>query len=135
MEIDLGDRNKHSSSNQYERLSFMAIIEEMESIRKCEWCGKSGINPTWSGRKGIYCSFRCNAAGSYRMYVTVSIIVSIMTSMITILLLMMQIEASTSQPIPLILIFPIVLLIGLDMSFIYAAYVGRSMRKERNTSL
>jgi len=114
----------------------MTISEEHgESLRKCEWCGKSKVSDMWSGKKGIYCSFRCSAAGSYRTMVVVSIIVSIMTAMITILLVMMQIESSTSEPIPLILIFPIVLLIGLDMLFIYAAYVGRSMRRERNISL
>ncbi|MHA1138398.1 MAG: hypothetical protein ACTSSE_18100 [Candidatus Thorarchaeota archaeon] len=114
----------------------MIISEEYgESLRKCEWCGKSKVSDVWSGKKGIYCSFRCSAAGSYRMYVAVSIIVSIMTAMITILLVMMQIESSSSEPIPLILIFPIILLIGLDMSFIYAAYVGRSMKREKHQSI
>jgi len=111
----------------------VAIIEDNgDNLQKCEWCGKSGISSTWSGKKGLYCSFRCSAAGSYRMYVSISIIFSAMTAMVVI---MMQIESSTSQPIPLILMFPIVLLIGLISLFIYAAYVGRSMRKERNASL
>ena len=114
----------------------MAIIEEeSESLQKCEWCGKSGISSTWSGKKGLYCSFRCNAAGSHRMYVSSSIIFSAMTAILAMMMVMMQIESSTSQPIPPILMFPIVLLIGLILSFIYAAYVGRSMRKERNSSL
>jgi len=63
------------------------------------------------------------------MYVSISIIFSAMTAMVVIMMVMMQIESSTSQPIPPILIFPIVLLIGLILSFIYAAYVGRSMRR------
>lgn len=114
----------------------MAIIEDdSESLRKCEWCGKSQINETWSGKKGLYCSFRCSAAGSYRMYVLVSISISVMIAMIAIMNIMMQSGSSTSQPIPLILIFPIFLLIGIDMSFIYAAYVGRLMRRERDINL
>lgn len=114
-------------------MSFVTISEE--SLRKCEWCGKSKISFMWSGKKGIYCSFRCNAAGIYRNLVLISIIVTMMTVLLTTLIVMMQIESGTNQPIPLILIFPIVLIIGIDMSFIYAAYVGRSMRRERNINL
>ncbi len=114
----------------------MALIEDdSESLQKCEWCGKSGISSTWSGKKALYCSFRCSAAGSYRMYVSISVTVSMMTAMIAMLMVMMQNESSTSQPVPPILIFPLFLLICIDISFIYAAYVGWSMRKERNSSL
>ena len=114
----------------------MAMIEENEEpLRKCEWCGKSEISSTWSSWKVLYCSFRCNAAGSYRLLVAISVIASMMTGIVTIIYFMM-IGANPTTPIPLeLLMFPVILLVFIDMSFIYAAYVGRSMRKERKASL
>ena len=113
----------------------MAIIEEMESIRKCEWCGKSEISTTWSSWKVLYCSFRCNAAGSHRSLVAISVIASMITGILAIIYLMM-IAANPTTPIPLeLLMMPAAILIFSDMSFIYAAYVGHSMRRERNINL
>ena len=114
----------------------MTISEEyQESYRKCKWCGKPKVSVMWSGKKGIYCSFRCSAAGTYRMLVAIAILASLLTAVPTIWMVMVQSNLSISEPIPLILIFPIVMLIGLDMSFVYAAFVGRSMRRERNINL
>lgn len=113
----------------------MAVIEEKESLRKCEWCGKSEISTTWSSWKALYCSFRCNAAGSYRSLVAISVFASMIIGILAIINLMV-IVANPTTPIPLELImYPAILLVFFDMSFIYAAYVGRSMRKERNTNL
>ena len=117
------------------RLSFVAIIEEKVSLRKCEWCGKSEISSTWSSWKVLYCSFRCNAAGSYRLLVAISVITSMIIGIIAIMyLMMMAANPTTLMPFELFLM-PAIILVFIDMSFIYAVYVGRLMRKERNASL
>ena len=117
------------------RMSFLAIIEENEeSLQKCDWCGKSEISSTWSSWKVLYCSFRCNAAGSYRLLVAISVITSMMMGIIAIMYLMMM-AANPTTPMPFeLFLMPAIILVFIDMSFIYAAYVGRSMRKERNAS-
>ena len=113
----------------------MAIIEEnTESLRKCDWCGKAKISPTWSGKKGLYCSFRCSSAGSYRTMIAISVLVSMMTCIVVIIFLMMAV-ANPTTPIPFELLMMPGILVLIDILFIYSAFVGRSMRKERNTSL
>jgi len=69
------------------------------------------------------------------MFALISVIVTIMTALVVMIMVMMQINSGTSEPIPLMFTLPIVLLIGIDLSFIYSAFVGRSMRKEREDNL
>jgi len=113
----------------------MASIEDGVSTRKCEWRGKSEISSTWSGKRGVYCSFKCSAAGDYRMYSAIATIFTIMVSMVIILGMMMQIDISSNPSALLVLVVPQVGLVGLLLMFIYAAYIGRSMRRERNINL
>ncbi|MCK4567071.1 MAG: hypothetical protein KAU48_07155 [Candidatus Thorarchaeota archaeon] len=112
----------------------MSISEENDEFQqKCEWCGKSGISILWSGKKDKYCSFRCNAAGSHRMYVGISVIFSILTSILGIMYLMMIVTSHTFSVPPILLIMPTLLVVTI-MAFIYGSYVGWSMLKERQTS-
>ena len=117
----------------------MSISEDDEFLQKCEWCGKSGINVLWSGKKGLYCSFRCNAAGGFRTLVLISVISLMLTGMVGLLMIMMLDGSPTiSQVDPILIILLIILpgiLVAMNLIFIYAVYIGRLMRKERNISL
>jgi hypothetical protein len=112
----------------------VVISEENESLRKCDWCGKSGISPMWSGRKSLYCSFRCSAAGSSNMYAALATILTCIVSMVIILGIMMQMGSSSGGSAPLILLVPQAGLVVICTMTIYATYIGRFMRKERELS-
>ena len=111
----------------------MAIIEDnSESLRKCDWCGKSGIKAHWSGKKGLHCSFRCSAAGGFRTLVLISVISLMMTGMMVI---MMLVGSPNIYQIDPFLIIILAMPVTINLIFIYAAYIGRSMRKERSINL
>ena len=113
----------------------MSISEDDEFLQKCEWCGKSGINVLWSGKKGLYCSFRCNAAGGFRTLGLISVIFLMFTGWLVIMVIMLQFGSPTISQIDPFLIIILSIPVVMNLLFIYAVYVGRSMRKERNISL
>jgi hypothetical protein len=113
-------------------MRFMATIEEPDEYQqKCDWCGKPKISQTWSGKKGHYCSFRCSAAGSYRLYSAMSTIIIIMFSMVIVLSMMMGLSAPIGSPEFFVLLVPQAGLVVILLFSIYSAYIGRSMRKEQ----
>jgi len=113
----------------------VSISEDDEFLQKCEWCGKSGINVLWSGKKGLYCSFRCNAAGGFRTLVLISVIFLMLTGIIVTMFVMLQFGSPTISQIDPFLIIILSIPVAMNLIFIYAVYVGRSMRKKRNISL
>ena len=64
--------------------------------------------------------------------IAISVIAAMMTGIVVIMYIMM-IAVNPTTSIPLELLMMPAFLVVLDMSFIYAAYVGRSMRKERQS--
>jgi len=113
----------------------VSISEDDEFLQKCEWCGKSGINVLWSGKKGLYCSFRCNAAGGFRTLVLIAVIFLMLTGIIVTMFVMLQFGSPTISQIDPFLIIILSIPVAMNLIFIYAVYVGRSMRKERSISL
>ncbi|MFW9794529.1 MAG: hypothetical protein ACFFEE_09515 [Candidatus Thorarchaeota archaeon] len=101
---------------------------------RCQWCGNPEVSFLWSGFKAQYCSFRCNAGGTYPRSVVISILMTGLTTMFLLIVFMMQ-SNYPSTPLPtafgIILAVPIIL----NSLFIYAAYVGRSMVKERQSRI
>jgi hypothetical protein len=95
--------------------------------QKCEWCSKPVSKGTWDE----YCSFRCNAAGRYRMFVFLAIIGPMILVIMVIVLVMMGIDSWTYLLIRPGLLFPPLIIIGLSIFFIYGTYVGRILRNER----
>ncbi len=85
----------------------------------------------WSGEKGTYCSFRCNAAGNYRRSLPLLFLVLGMTGVAAVMVFTM---VAKSPPVTQIHPFIILLLIILtipSLSCVYIAYVGRSMNRAR----
>jgi hypothetical protein len=99
---------------------------------RCNWCGNPEVKILWSGRKGQYCSFRCNAGGFYPRSVLVAILMSGLTTIMVLLFATMQ-ASNPNTPIPsffgLMLAVPVII----SSQFIYAAYVGRLLVKERQS--
>ncbi|NHI89270.1 MAG: hypothetical protein EAX87_07075 [Candidatus Thorarchaeota archaeon] len=106
----------------------MKLIEEKNGVpQKCVWCGKSVTSDTWSE----YCSFRCTAAGRYRMYVLLSIIGPIILTIMLFVLVMMEFDSWTYLLIRPSLLFPLFIITGVSIFFIYGTYVGRILRNEK----
>ena len=113
-------------------MRFMATIEEPEEYQqKCDWCGKPKISREWSGKKGHYCSFRCSAAGSYRLNSVMATIMIIIISMVIILSMMMGLGGPIGSPEFFVFLVPQAGLVVMLLFSIYSAYIGWSMRKER----
>ncbi|MHA2602638.1 MAG: hypothetical protein AM324_010955 [Candidatus Thorarchaeota archaeon SMTZ1-83] len=94
---------------------------------RCEWCGNTKVSASWSGKSGIYCSLRCSAAGDYRRFLLISVVVFAMTSIVGL----MAVRTFTQNPggplvPPLILLF---ILLGVNLVFAYPAYLGWSMNR------
>ena len=121
-------------------MSFVSIreftrVEELEQIaNKCKWCGKPKVSFLWSGKKGQYCSFRCNAGGIYPRSVLISSLASGLTAILVLVFVIVQAN-NPSTLIPsffgVILAVPVIL----SVMFIYMAYVGRVLTKERQESI
>jgi len=99
---------------------------------KCNWCGKPEVSFLYSGKKGQYCSFRCNAAGIYPRSVLISI--AALGLIVVLVFVIMQANNPYTQ-IPsffgVLLAVPVIL----NFMFIYAAYVGRVLVKERQAGV
>ncbi|MFX1261142.1 MAG: hypothetical protein ACFFAZ_03560 [Promethearchaeota archaeon] len=96
---------------------------------RCEWCGSTRVSASWSGKSGIYCSLRCSAAGDYRRFILLSVLVFAMTSIVG-LLAIRTFTQSPGGPLVSPLVFLLILL-GLDLVFAYPAYLGWSMNRTR----
>ncbi|MFX1415215.1 MAG: hypothetical protein ACFFC0_00310 [Promethearchaeota archaeon] len=96
---------------------------------RCEWCGNTRVSASWSGKRGIYCSLRCSAAGDYRRFLLISVVFFALTSIVGL----MAVRTFTQNPEgPLVspLIFLLILL-GVNLVFAYPAYLGWSMNRTR----
>ncbi|MFX1603747.1 MAG: hypothetical protein ACFFCK_09705 [Promethearchaeota archaeon] len=96
---------------------------------RCEWCGSTKVSASWSGKRGIYCSLRCSAAGDYRRFILISVVVFAMTSIVGL----MAVRIST-QNLEGALVHPFVfllILLGLNLVFVYPAYLGWSMNRTK----
>lgn len=100
-----------------------------ETGHRCDWCGSTRVGASWSGKRGIYCSLRCSAAGDYRRFILISVVVFAMTSIVGL----MAVRTFTQNPGgPLVHPFVFLLiLLGLDLVFAYPAYLGWSMNRTR----
>ena len=97
---------------------------------KCYWCGKSEAKLLWSGKKGQYCSFRCNAAGMYPRSVVIAFSASALTVILFLTIAIMQ-GNNPNTPIPLFFGVIFAVPVILSSSFVYTAYIGRVLVKER----
>lgn len=96
---------------------------------RCEWCGNTRVSTAWSGKRGIYCSFRCSAAGDYRRFILISVVVFGMTSVVG-LVAIMTFTQNPGAPLVHPIVFLLIVL-GLDLMFAYPAYLGWSMNRTR----
>ena len=96
---------------------------------RCEWCENTRVSASWSGKRGIYCSLRCSAAGDYRRFILIAVVVFAMTSIVGL----MAVRTFTQNPGgPLVHPFVfLVILLGLNLVFAYPAYLGWSMSRTR----
>jgi len=94
---------------------------------RCEWCGNTRVSATWSGKRGIYCSLRCTAAGDYRRFILLSVVVFAMTSIVG-LVAIMTFTQNPGRPLVHPFVFLLILL-GLNLVFAYPAYLGWSMNR------
>jgi hypothetical protein len=101
---------------------------------KCKWCGKSEVSFLWSGKKGQYCSFKCSAGGMYPRSVVLSFASSGLTVILFLIIAMMQgNNPHTAIPSFLWVVFAVPVI--LSGSFIYSAYIGRVLVKERQAGV
>jgi uncharacterized integral membrane protein len=106
----------------------MKLTEENNGDpQKCVWCGESVTSDTWSE----YCSFRCTAAGRYRMFVLLSVISPIILVIMLFVLVMMGLDSWTYLLIRPSLIFPLVMMAGISIFFVYGTIVGKRMRNAK----
>lgn len=110
-------------------------VDELQQIsNRCKWCGKPEVSFFWSGKKGQYCSFRCNAGGNYPGSVLLSILASGITTILVLVFVIVQ-GRNPYTPIPsffgVILAVPVIL----SVMFIYMTFVGRMLTKERQESI
>ncbi len=105
-----------------------------ETTQRCSWCGKPEVRFLYSGKKDQYCSFRCNAGGMYPRSVLISIASSMLISILIFVFVAMQVSHPYT-PIPsffgLVLAIPIIL----NFMFIYTAYVGRVVVREKQSGI
>lgn len=111
---------------------FLGIGGEDQPKQICDWCGKEEVSTWWSGTKGKYCSFRCSAAGSYPRSIILAVCVIALESIFVLIQIMMLVRYPTVSPFVPILILPQALIALLAFSFVYYAYIGHSMREEKN---
>jgi hypothetical protein len=97
---------------------------------KCKWCGKPEVSLWWSGKKGKYCSMRCNAAGIYPRSVAIAIATTALTIIVILIFVVVQVNnPSVSIPSFFGLMFAVPIIASAQ--FIYMAYIGRVLVKER----
>jgi len=102
-----------------------------ETHHRCEWCGKPKVTAFWSGEKGKYCSFRCNAAGNYRRFLLILFLVLGMTGIFAVIVFIMMAKLSAVIQIdPFIVLLLIILAIPI-LGCAYVVHVGRSMNRAR----
>lgn len=96
---------------------------------RCEWCGNTRVSASWSGKRGIYCSLRCSAAGDYRRFILLSVVVTAMTSIVGLMVVMMSTRSPGGIQIHPLILLLVALLIGFSLMFAYPAYLGWSMNR------
>jgi len=104
-----------------------------ETHHRCEWCGEPSVNAFWSGEKGKYCSFRCNAAGNYRSFLAMLFgVLGLATIFAGMMYIMMARSGPVTQIDPFLVLLLIIMAIPI-LSCVYVVYVGRSMNRARQT--
>ena len=97
----------------------------------CKWCGKPIVSAFWSGGKGKYCSFRCNAAGNYRVFLAMLFgflgLAVIFTGMMYV---MMARSGPVTQIDPVLIMLLIIPAIP-SLCCAYVVLVSRSMKRAR----
>ncbi len=99
--------------------------------QRCEWCGEPRVDAFWSSEKGKYCSFRCNAAGNYRLSLAMLFgVFGLATIIAGIMYLMMAKSGPVTQIDPFFVLLLIAMAIPI-LSCVYVVNVGRSMNRAR----
>jgi len=99
--------------------------------QRCEWCGEPRVDAFWSSEKGKYCSFRCNAAGKYRLSLAMLFGVLGLAAIFALMMFMMMAKSGpVTQIDPFLVLLLFVMAIPV-LSCVYVAYVGRSMNRAR----
>ena len=88
----------------------------------------------WSGKRGQYCSFRCNAAGAYPRSVVLAFATSGLTAIAFLIIAIMQ-GRYPNTPIPPVFGVALAVPVIVSAHFIYMVYVGRELRKERQAGV
>ena len=114
---------------------YLGIGDEDQPILTCDWCGKEGVSKWWSGRNGKYCSRRCNAAGSYHRIILITICIIAYQSIFELIIILMALNHQNISVLFIPIFFlPNVFVTLITLSFVYMVYIGRVMRKERESS-
>jgi len=98
---------------------------------RCEWCGNTRVSASWSGKRGMYCSLRCSAAGDYRRFILLYVAVFAMTSIVALMGVMMSTRYPGGIQIHPFILLVVALLIGFNLMFAYPAYLGWSMNRTK----
>ena len=99
--------------------------------QRCEWCGEPRVDAFWSSKKGKYCSFRCNAAGNYRLSLAMLFgFFGLATIFVGMMYIMMARSESVTQIDPF-LVLPLIVMAIPILSCVYVVHVGRSMNRAR----
>ena len=104
-----------------------------DTHHRCEWCGEPSANAFWSGKKGKYCSFRCNAAGNYRSFLLMLFLVLALTSIPAVMIFIMNARSPVTQIDPFLVLL-LIILGAPGLSCAYVVYVGRLMNRTRQTN-
>ena len=98
---------------------------------RCEWCGEPKANAFWSGEKGKYCSFRCNAGGNYRSFLAITFgVVGLAVFVAGIMYVMMAKSGPVTQIDPFFVLLLVIMGIPI-LGCVYVVNVGRSMNRTR----
>ncbi len=98
---------------------------------RCDWCGNTRVSASWSGKRGEYCSLRCNAAGDHRRYILLFVLVFALTCTVGLMVVLMSAQIPWGFQIHPFIILLVVLLIGFNLMFAYPAYLGWSMNQAK----
>lgn len=101
-------------------------------VVRCKWCGKPEVGILWSGKNGQYCSFRCNAGGTYPRSVAIAVATTALTVIVILISVLMQ-SNHPSDPLPLFFGLMLAVPVIVSLQFIYMAYLGRILVKERES--
>jgi hypothetical protein len=115
----LSDTQRYPKKEQYGK-----------TYHRCAWCGEPSVSALWSGEKGKYCSYRCTAAGNYRVFLLMLFLVLALTSIPAVMMFIMSARSPITQIDPFLVLL-LVILATPSLSCAYVVHVGRSMNRAR----